>query len=139
MDQLHRDQPEVNATREAVSATLYVVDGDRAALNDIRSLVQKLGVAVSCHGSAEEFLNAADFAKPGCLIAEVHLPGISGIDLQEALRSRGVDYPVIVLASQADVKMAVRAMALGAFDFIEKPFVSRRLLACVKQALSSAA
>ena len=135
----HREQLETNPTRGCSTATIHVVDGDSAVLQGIKSLVQTLGVEVSCHSSAEEFLDAADFGKPGCVISEVHLPGISGIDLQEALRKRGVYYPVILIASQADVRMAVRAMGLGAFDFIEKPFLGRRLLARVKQALRSPA
>jgi two-component system response regulator FixJ len=139
MGPMQREQPEANSTRESASATIYVVDGDSAALNGIRALVQTLEVEVSCYQTAEDFLDAADFERPGCLIAEVHLPGISGIDLQEALRRRGVNYPVILIASQADVRMAVRAMALGALDFIEKPFVGRLLLSRVKQALRSAA
>ncbi len=119
------------------SMTVYVIDGDKSVLEGVQSLVSTLGVCVAGFRSAEQFLESVDFDKPGCVITEVHLPGISGLDLQEVLRKRGVTFPVIVMASEADVPMAVRAMAQGALDFIEKPFVDRILVARVKQALHS--
>ena len=121
------------------TTTVYVVDGDKSVLHGVQSLLSTLGVGVRCYRSAEQFLDNVDFEKPGCVITEVSLPGITGIDLQEELRRRGVNYPVIMMASDADVPMAVRAMALGALDFIEKPFVDQVLLARVKQALHTAA
>lgn len=120
---------------DSSSVTVYVIDGDKSVLEGVRSLVKTLGVHVAGFRSAEQFLESVDFDKPGCVITEVHLPGISGLDLQKTLRERGVTYPVIVMASEADVPMAVRAMAQGALDFIEKPFVDRILVARVKQAL----
>jgi FixJ family two-component response regulator len=120
---------------KSTAPVIHVVDGDQGVQHGVRSLLGTLGVAVRCYSSAEQFLDTVDLGLPGCVITEVHLPGISGLDLQEALRRRGVDYPVIVLASDADVPIAVRAMALGAVDFIEKPFVDRVLIARVKQAL----
>ncbi len=121
----------------STAATVYVVDRDQSVLDGVRSLLGTLGVGVRCYRSAEQFLDHVDFDKPGCVIAEVHLPGINGLDLQEILRRRGVDYPVIVMASDADVPMAVRAMRLGALDFIEKPFVDCVLIARVKQAIGT--
>lgn len=124
---------------KSAAATVYVIDGDNGVLHSVQSLLGTIGVGVRCYRSAEEFLDSVDFDGPGCVITEVYLPGITGIDLQEALRRRGVDYPVIVMASDADVPLAVRAMALGALDFIEKPFVDRVLISRVKQALHIAA
>lgn len=139
MGMTQREQTDSTFAAKSGAATVHVVDGDRGVLQGIQSLIGTLGVHVSCHRSAEEFLERADFDDQGCVITEVHLPGMSGIDLQKALQERGIKYPVIVMATQADVRMAVRAMALGAIDFIEKPFVDRILLARVKQALRSAA
>lgn len=121
------------------ATTVYVVDSDRSILHGVRSLLGTLGVAVRCYESAETFFENVNFETPGCVVTEVHLPGISGIDLQAELRSRGVEYPVIVMTADADVPTAVRAMALGALDFIEKPFIDRVLIARVKQALNSIA
>lgn len=131
--------PKKPADSMSTTATVHVVDGDQSVLEGVRSLLSTMDVGVKCYRTAEQFLNTVDWKEPGCLITEVHLPGISGLDLQQILWSRGVDYPVIVLASDADVPMAVRAMTLGALDFIEKPFVDRVLIARVKQALHSAA
>ena len=121
------------------TATVYVVDGDQSVLDGVRSLLGTLGVEVRCFRSAEQLLDTVSFDTPGCVVTELHLPGISGLELQKTLRQRGADYPVIVMASDADVPMAVRAMRLGALDFIEKPFIDRVLIARVKQALRSAA
>lgn len=115
--------------------TVFVVDSDQSVLNGISSLMATLGVRVRCYRSAEAFLDSRDYENPGCIVTEVHLPGISGLDLQEVLRSRGARHPVIVMTSDADVPIAVRAMLLGALDFIEKPFVDRLLIARVKQGL----
>lgn len=120
----------------STTATVYVIDSDQSVLDGVRSLLGTLGVGVRCYRSGEKFLDNVDLDKPGCVIAEVHLPGINGLDLQETIRRRRVDYPVIVMASNADIPMAVRAMRLGALDFIEKPFVDRVLIARVKQALA---
>ncbi|MFC1639191.1 response regulator [Gemmatimonadota bacterium] len=121
------------------TATIYVVDGDQSILDGVRSLLETLGVEVRCFRSAEQFLDTVSFGTPGCVVTELHLPGISGLELQKNLRQRGVDYPVIVMTSDADVSMAVRAMHLGALDFIEKPFIDRILIARVKQALRTVA
>jgi two-component system response regulator FixJ len=94
-----------------------------------------LGAYVACYRSAEELLDSVDFDKAACLVTEVHLPGMSGLDLLKTLRGLGVGYPVIVMTSDADTPMAMRAMSLGAMDFIEKPFVDRVLIARVRQAL----
>ena len=133
-----QEQTPSNSALPSNAVVVHIVDRDSGVMHCIQALVEPLGVDVSCHRSAEEFLKSADFGRPGCVITEVHLPGISGIDLQQILQQRGIAYPAIVMASHADVRMAVRAMALGALDFIEKPFVDRLLLARVKQAVRSA-
>jgi len=120
------------------AATVCVIDGDRSVLDGVRSLLSTLGVVVRCYRSAEHFLDNVDADKPVCVITEVNLPGMSGLELQETIHELVLDLPVIVMASDADVPIAVRAMALGALDFVEKPFVDRVLIARVKEALRSA-
>jgi len=127
------------STYETVIPTVCVVDGDSGVRRSLQALLETLPVRVVAFGSAEEFLRCLDEDRPCCLITEVHLPGMSGIDLQRALRERGLSVPVIVLSADADVPMAVRAMHLGAIDFIEKPFVDRMVLARVRKALQIAA
>lgn len=101
-------------------------------------MLQTLDLGVQGFTSAEEFLQTVDGGTPDCLITEVHLPGMTGIDLQKHLKERGIHLPVIVLATNADVPVAVRAMHLGALDFIEKPFIDRVVVARVKEALALA-
>ncbi len=124
------------AKAKSTAAVVYVIDDDRSIQHRILSLLDSQSIGVRCYHSAEEFLDEVDFDTPGCVITELHLPGISGLELQETLRRQGVDYPVLVLASDADVPMAVRAMLLGAMDFLEKPFIDRVLIARVRQALN---
>lgn len=123
------------STPAARAATVYIVDADAGVRSGLRSLLQTLDVKVETFRSAEEFLRSFSVGIPGCLITEVQLPGMSGLELQEQLRALRVDLPVIVLATDADVQSAVRAMHLGALDFVEKPFVERVVLSRVQQAL----
>jgi len=124
---------DANGRRPAVG----VIDGDDGVRQSLESLLKTLGVTVETFKSAEEFLERIDRRPLDCLVTEVHLPGMSGIDLQRRLRARAITLPVIVIATEADVALAVRAMRLGALDFIEKPFVERAVLARVRQVLSS--
>ena len=118
--------------------TVYVVDGDRGVRDGLQSLLGTLGVRVVTFPSAEELLSRLEQGPPQCIITEVQLPGMSGLDLQRQLRVATIDVPVIVLAADADVPMAVRAMQLGAIDFIEKPFIDRSVVARVREALGVA-
>jgi len=115
-----------------------VIDGDAGVRQSLESLIKTLDVTVATIKSAEEFLECVERYPLDCLITEVQLPGMSGIDLQGRLRERAIVLPVIVIATEADVAMAVRAMRLGALDFIEKPFVDRAVVARVRPGLASA-
>lgn len=117
------------------SGVVYVVDADESVRRSLRLLMETLGMDVETFSCAEGFLDRLDPGQPGCLITELDLPGMSGIDLQQHLKDQGMCLPVIVLASNADVRHVVRALHLGALDFIEKPFVDQVLLARVRGAL----
>jgi FixJ family two-component response regulator len=114
---------------------VYVVDGDPAVRNGMAALLRVLNVEVTTCCSAEDFLEKVDPSRNGCVISEVHLPGMSGTQLQRELVSRGLHLPLIMLASHGDVPLAVLAMRRGAIDFIEKPFVEDVLLRRVRQAI----
>lgn len=117
------------------SAEIHVVDPDPSMREELRLLLATLDVTVRTYPSAEAFLAQPLPSNSGCLITEVHLPGINGIELLEQLRGLGLELPAIILACQSDVPMAVRAMQTGAVDFLEKPFVNRLLLVRVRKIL----
>src|SRR5438128_2281472 len=102
--------------------TVFVVDDDAAVRNSLRWLIETLALPVETCGSAQEFLAAYEPSRPGCLVLDLRLPGMSGLELQERLTARGICLPVIVITGHSDVPMAVRALKQGAVDFLEKPF-----------------
>lgn len=109
-------------------ATVFVVDDDADVLRSLRFLFESAGHPVEVYGSAQEFLQAFDSSSPGCLVADVRMPGMSGVDLQAELGARGCAIPMIFISGHADVPIAVRAMKAGASDFIEKPYSDQILL-----------
>ncbi len=120
-----------------VGAKVFVVDDDPAIRDSLDWLMQSVGLAVETFASAAEFLDNFDDKNAGCLILDVRMPGTSGLDLQEKVRLRCPNLPIIVITGHGDVQMAVRAMKAGAFDFIEKPFNDQTLLDRIQQAISS--
>jgi two-component system response regulator FixJ len=115
--------------------TVFVVDDDPAMRDSLRWLLESVGLAVVTHATAGEFLTARDPDAPGCLVLDVRMPGMSGLDLQAELVRRGDEIPTIVITGHAEVPMAVRAVKAGALDFIEKPFSDQLLLDRVRQAI----
>ena len=115
--------------------TVFVVDDDRAMRDSLSWLLDSVGLRVRSYATAAEFLADHDPAQPGCLVLDVRMPGMSGLDLQAELARRGVELPTIVITGHAEVSMAVRAVKAGALDFIEKPFSDQLLLDRVRQAL----
>ena len=115
--------------------TVFVVDDDRAMRESLSWLLDSVGLRVRSYATAAEFLADHDPAQPGCLVLDVRMPGMSGLDLQAELARRGVELPTIVITGHAEVSMAVRAVKAGALDFIEKPFSDQLLLDRVRQAL----
>jgi two-component system response regulator FixJ len=116
--------------------TIFVVDDDEAMRKSLAWLIGSVGLAVETFESAAAFLAAAPDDRPGCLVLDVRMPGMSGLELQDALARRGCNLPVIIITGHADVPMAVRALRAGAVDFIEKPFNDQHLLDRLHEALA---
>jgi len=115
--------------------TVFVVDDDPGIRDSVTWLFQSVGLPVETYGSAQKFLDTYVPSRPGCLILDVRLPGMGGLDLLEALRRRGATLPVIVVTAFGEVHSAVRAMKGGAIDVMEKPTRDQVLLDRVQQAL----
>jgi RNA polymerase sigma factor (sigma-70 family) len=115
--------------------TVYIVDDDEAVRNCIRRLVESVHLDVETFRSAEEFLKAYDPARRGCLVVDVRMPGMSGLELQRRVAEREYSIPVIMLSGYGDVSVAVRAMKAGAVSFIEKPFNDHVLLDTIREAI----
>lgn len=115
--------------------TVYVVDDDDAVRKSIHWLLESVGLTVKMFSSARDFLEQVDPVQAGCLVLDVRMPGMSGLDLQKELLNRGLEIPVIIITGHGDVPMAVRAMKAGAVDFIEKPFNDQALLDCIQRTL----
>ena len=124
-------------TIQARSPTAFVVDDDEAVRSSLRMLLKSLGIPAVTYGSAAEFLAEYDLEQPGCLILDVRMPGISGLELQDELNRRGAIIPVIFITGHGDVPMAVEAMQHGAVDFLQKPFSDKDLSDRVQRALSA--
>ena len=114
---------------------VHVIDDDEAVRHSLAFLLQSADIAVQTYESATSFLEVVRDAAPGCVITDVRMPGMSGIDLLRRLKELSVAMPVIVITGHADVPLAVEAMKIGAIDFIEKPFDDEILLAAVRTAL----
>lgn len=115
--------------------TVFVVDDDQAVRESLALLVQSVGLEVETFASAQDFLDLYAPERPGCLITDIRMPGMSGLELQERLSADGRHIPVIVLTGFGDVPAAVRALKGGAIDFVEKPFNPQALLDLVQQAI----
>lgn len=116
-------------------ATVIVVDDDEAVRTSLRLLLKSVGLPVDTHASAQEFLDRFDPDRPGCLVLDIRMPGMSGLELQERLNAMHAMVPVVFITGHGDVPMAVEAMQHGAVDFIQKPFRDQDLLDRINQAL----
>ncbi|MGA2696418.1 MAG: response regulator [Terriglobales bacterium] len=116
--------------------TVFIVDDDRDVRDSLQELLESVGVHSKPFGSAQEFLSSPRSDTPSCLILDVRLPGISGLDLQHELRREKVRIPIIFLTAHADVPMSVHAMKLGAVEFLTKPFRHQDLLDAVQRSLA---
>lgn len=116
--------------------TVFVVDDDNAVRNSLRLLLKSVGLASQPLGSAAEFLETYRPSQPGCLVLDVRMPGMSGLELQRELNLRGATIPVIFITGHGDIPMAVEAMQQGAFDFLAKPFRDQELIDRVQRALA---
>jgi two-component system response regulator FixJ len=116
---------------------VHVIDDDEAVRESLAFLLGTVGIAVQTYDSAVAFLNAATEIKAGCVITDVRMPELSGIDLLRRLKELGLQLPVIVITGHGDVPLAVEAMKIGAVDFLEKPFDDEVLLTSVRSALDT--
>jgi two-component system response regulator FixJ len=115
---------------------VHIIDDDDAARDSLRFLLEAAQLTVRSHDSAARFLSERTGLEPGCVVTDVRMPEVSGIDLLKQLAREGPSFPVIVITGHGDVALAVEAMKLGAIDFFEKPYDDESLLASVRGALS---
>jgi two-component system, LuxR family, response regulator TtrR len=120
-----------------MSHLVFVVDDDEAVRDSMRWLLEANGFTTQIYPDAESFLADYRIDQTGCVIADVRMPGMSGIELQEEVKRRSWSLPVILITGHGDVPMAVASIKKGAYDFIEKPFNDEQLCAVVRAALSS--
>lgn len=115
--------------------TIFVVDDDSAVRDALKLLLRSVGQAVETFGSGQEFLDAYGEDRAGCLVLDIRMPGMSGLELQQKLNERHSILPIIFITGHGDVPMAVEAMQAGAVDFIQKPFRDQDLIDRINQAL----
>ena len=117
------------------ASVVFVVDDDPSIRRAIKLLLESIGLEVELFGSAQEFLPRGPTKGPGCLILDVRLPGVSGLDFQRQLNEAKINIPIIFISAHGDVPMTVRAMKAGAIEFLTKPFRDQDLLDAVQVAL----
>ena len=120
---------------EKQGPTVFVIDDDFSVRRSIQGLLKSVGLRSETFGSARDFLASSSADGPSCLILDVRLPGLSGLDFQRQLANAGVQIPIIFITAHADVPMSVKAMKSGAVEFLTKPFHDQDLLDAVQQAL----
>jgi FixJ family two-component response regulator len=116
--------------------TIFLVDDDFAVREALSGLLRAMGFVVSTFASAHEFLAASRRDAPGCLVLDLRMPGLSGIDLQQELVRAGTSVPIVFITAYGDVRTSVQAMKFGAVDFLSKPFTDQELLEAVRRALA---
>jgi len=122
----------------AETRRVYIVDDDEAVRDSLSILVSAAGYRVEVFASAKAFLEANGSAHEGCLLADIRMPDMDGLELQDELLRRKTGLPVVIMTGHADVPLAVRAMKAGAVDFLEKPFTRAQLLQSLERAAKSA-
>jgi FixJ family two-component response regulator len=116
--------------------TVFIIDDDAGVRESIKDLVDSVGLHAESFATAQQFLASERRGGPSCLVLDVRLPGISGLDLQHELKRAGIKIPIIFISGHADIPMSVRAMKSGAFEFLTKPFRDQDLLDVIQRALS---
>jgi FixJ family two-component response regulator len=120
----------------AEAPTVFVVDDDAGIRASIQGLLKSVGLRTECFETAEQFLQRKPSDGPSCLVLDVTLPGISGLDFQQQLKTAGVQIPIIFITAHGDIPMTVKAMKSGAVEFLTKPFGDQELLDAIQQALA---
>ena len=123
---------------EKEQPVVYVVDDDAGVRQALDSLIRSIGFSVQTFASAQDFLNSKRTSVPGCLVLDVRMPGLSGLDLQRDLAEADIHLPVIFVTGHADIPMSVRAMKAGAVEFLTKPVRDQDLLDAIQQAIERA-
>jgi FixJ family two-component response regulator len=118
------------------SGTVYVVDDDPSVLRAVGRLIRSAGWDVTDFGSAGDFIDRQRSDVPGCVVLDVNMPGLNGLEVQQALAAAGDSLPVIFLTGNGDIPMSVRAMKAGAVDFLSKPCDDETLIAAIRDALA---
>jgi len=116
--------------------TVFIVDDDDAVRRFLSGLIESIELRVEAFASARDFLETYEPGQPGCLVLDVRMPGMSGLELQSKLAEQAVDLPVIILTGHGNVQLAVHAMQAGAIDFVEKPFDNELLLDRIQKAVA---
>ena len=129
------DVPRRPAEDDVSAALVFVVDDDAAFRESLRRLLMSVGFKVEVFSSAGAFLQGRRPATPGCLVLDVRLPGLSGLDLQRELAASDAELPIIFLTGHGDIPMSVRAMKAGAVEFLTKPFREQELLDAIRTAI----
>ena len=124
---------------DEATRTVHVVDDDEAIRQSVGFLLRKAGYAVETYAAGTVFLKSVSRQTPGCLLLDVRMPEIDGLEVQERLAQQGIAMPVVMLTGHGDVTLAVRAIKAGAIEFLEKPFERAALLAAIEAALDHAA
>ena len=119
-----------------VDRTVHIVDDDAGVRSALTMLMRSAGFADEGYDSANRFLERAAALVPGCVLLDVRMPGLNGLELQRELTSRGIALPVVVMTGHGDISTAVQAMKAGAVDFVEKPFDDEQILRLVEEALA---
>ena len=118
-----------------ITPTVFIIDDDRSVRESIQALLKVEGLRSEAFGSTQEFLARGAFEGPTCLVLDVELPGLSGIDFQTQLAAAGVEIPIIFITAHGNIPMSVKAMKSGAVEFLTKPFEDEDLLNAIQQAL----
>ena len=118
------------------SQLVAIVDDDRSVQNALKDLMESAGLLARCFGSAEEFLEWDQRNQTGCLVVDIRMPGMSGLELQAMLNAEGSRIPIIFITAHADAKMRMQAMTAGAVEFLSKPFDDEFLLEKLRPALN---
>jgi FixJ family two-component response regulator len=119
-----------------ISPVVHVIDDDDSVRLMLDSLLRSIGLNVHAYGSTQEFLKADGLDAPGCIVLDIRLPGINGLDFQEQLRGLGIRLPVVLMTGHGDIPMSVRGMKAGAVDFLPKPFRDQDMIDAVISAIN---
>src|SRR3984957_8199386 len=121
--------------KPAAVPTVFIVDDDGGVRRAVQDLVESVGLRAECFATSQEFLNKKRTSDPSCLVLDVRLPQVSGLDFQRNLADAGIQIPIIFITAHGDIPMSVRALKSGAVEFLTKPFRDQDLLDAIQQAL----